>query len=45
MTWVWTALIVVGLVMIVVALWPSVRRRGKTAPGEGAQGAERPDDH
>jgi hypothetical protein len=32
MTWVWTALIVVGVVMIAVALWPS--RRGRAAPGE-----------
>jgi hypothetical protein len=27
MTWVWTALIVVGVVMIAVALWPSRRSR------------------
>jgi hypothetical protein len=40
MTWLWTALIVVGVVMIAVALWPSIRGRGRSAPGEG----ERPED-
>ena len=35
MTWLWTALIVVGVVMIAVAVWPSVKRRGP---------AERPED-
>jgi hypothetical protein len=36
MTWLWSALVVVGLVMIAVALWPSVKGRGKKA--------DRPDD-
>ncbi len=40
MTWLWTALIVVGVVMIAVALWPSIKGRGRPAPGEG----ERPED-
>ncbi|HEY0534886.1 MAG TPA: hypothetical protein VGD29_25150 [Actinoplanes sp.] len=31
MTWVWTALIVVGVVMIAVALWPSVKSRREAA--------------
>lgn len=34
MTWVWTALIVVGVVMIAVALWPIGRRRDAAATGE-----------
>ncbi|MFI5891282.1 hypothetical protein ACIA5D_14350 [Actinoplanes sp. NPDC051513] len=25
MTWLWTLLIVIGIVMIVVAVWPSIR--------------------
>jgi len=40
MTWLWTTLIVVGVVMIAVALWPSVKRRNAGAPGKG----ERPED-
>jgi hypothetical protein len=40
MTWLWTALIVVGVVMIAVALWPSIRGRGRSAAGE----SERPED-
>jgi hypothetical protein len=36
MTWLWTALIVVGVVMIAVALWPNIKGRGK--------GPDRPDD-
>jgi hypothetical protein len=43
MTWLWTALIVVGVVMIAVALWPNIRRRGAPAPGEG-DGADQTDD-
>jgi hypothetical protein len=41
MTWVWAALIAVGVVMIAVALWPS--RRGKAAPGDPEDG-DRPAD-
>jgi hypothetical protein len=44
MTWVWTALIVVGAGMIAVALWPGKGRRGAATPGEG-DGAEQPGDH
>jgi hypothetical protein len=29
MTWLWTALIVIGIAMIVAAVWPSIRGRGK----------------
>jgi hypothetical protein len=36
MTWLWTALIAVGVVMIAVALWPSGRSRA--TPGEPADG-------
>jgi hypothetical protein len=35
MTWVWTALIAVGVVMIAVALWPSGRKRRD--PGDGPE--------
>ncbi|WP_275410915.1 hypothetical protein [Paractinoplanes rishiriensis] len=31
MTWVWASLIVIGVVMIAVAVWPS-RRKGKAEP-------------
>ena len=43
MTWLWTALIVVGVVMIAVALWPNIRGRGAPAPGEG-DGTDQPSD-
>jgi len=39
MTWVWTALIVVGVGMIAVALWPS--RRGRATREEDDE-ADRP---
>jgi hypothetical protein len=42
MTWVWSALIVVGVVMVVLALWPRGRDRSAATPGEG-DGADRPD--
>jgi hypothetical protein len=42
MTWLWTALIAVGVVMIAVALWPSIRGRGRPASGKGE--GERPED-
>jgi hypothetical protein len=42
MTWVWTALIVVGGVMIAVSLWPSRRSRGAATPSDGDD-ADRPD--
>jgi len=32
MTVLWTALIVVGAVMIAVAVWPSIRGSGRPAP-------------
>jgi hypothetical protein len=44
MTWVWAALIAVGVVMIAVALWPSRRGRGVTAPGESDH-ADRSEDN
>jgi len=34
MTWLWTLLIVIGVAMVVVAVWPSVRR-GKKGDSEG----------
>jgi hypothetical protein len=43
MTWLWTALIVVGVVMIAVALWPNIRSRGAAAPSE-PDTSDRPDD-
>ena len=45
MTWLWSALIAVGVVMIAVALWPSRKGSGAAAPGEGDGTTERPDDH
>jgi hypothetical protein len=42
MTWVWSALIVVGVVMIALAVWPRGRDRSAATPGEG-DGADRPD--
>ena len=45
MTWLWSALIAVGVVMIAVALWPSRKGGGTPAPGEGDGTTERPDDH
>jgi len=36
MTWVWTALIAVGVVMIAVALWPGGRRRAASGEGDDA---------
>ena len=49
MTVLWTALIVVGAVMIAVALWPSIRGRGRPAPpaerpGEDADGPGQADE-
>jgi hypothetical protein len=41
MTWVWAALIAVGVVMIAVALWPSRKGRGGAAPAE-SETAEQP---
>jgi hypothetical protein len=41
MTWLWTGLIVVGLVMIAVALWPSKRGQGAATPGDGEQADDR----
>jgi hypothetical protein len=35
-TWLWTLLIVVGIAMIVVAVWPSIR--GKTGKPEDKTG-------
>jgi hypothetical protein len=37
MTWLWTSLIVIGAAMIVVAVWPSIRRRGGPAPADDDQ--------
>jgi hypothetical protein len=37
MTWLWTSLIVIGVAMIVVAVWPSIRRRGAPAPTDDDQ--------
>jgi hypothetical protein len=34
MTVLWTALIVIGLLMIALAVWPSFRDRGRPAPTE-----------
>jgi hypothetical protein len=44
MTWVWAALIAVGVVMIAVALWPGASRRDAAASGE-RDTADRSDDH
>jgi hypothetical protein len=45
MTVLWYALIAVGLLMITVAVWPSIRERGRTPlPGDpGATGEVAPD--
>ncbi|WP_433376218.1 hypothetical protein ACQPZX_07410 [Actinoplanes sp. CA-142083] len=32
MTWLWALLIVIGLAMIVVAVWPSIRGRKTESP-------------
>jgi len=42
MTWLWTSLIVIGVAMIVVAVWPSISRRGK---GEPVEDDQKPDGH
>jgi hypothetical protein len=39
MTVLWTALIVIGLLMISLAVWPSIRDRGRT-PATSEQAAE-----
>jgi len=44
MTVLWTALIVVGAVMIAVAVWPSIRGRDRPAPpaDRPGEGPDRP---
>jgi hypothetical protein len=44
MTWLWTALIVVGVVMIAVALWPSIKGRGPSSGQSSGESTDRPDD-
>ena len=34
MTWLWTLLIVIGIAMIVVAVWPSIRGGKAESPQE-----------
>ncbi|HEX5200953.1 hypothetical protein ACFQS1_20880 [Paractinoplanes rhizophilus] len=40
MTWLWTLLIVIGIAMIVVAVWPSIRgnKRDATPDDQNADG-------
>jgi hypothetical protein len=42
MTWLWTSLIVIGILMIGAAVVPNVWRRGKSGPP--AAGADRTED-
>jgi hypothetical protein len=38
MTILWTSLVVIGVAMIAVAVWPSIRSRGKAEEGEKPEG-------
>jgi hypothetical protein len=40
MTWLWTSLIVIGIAMIVVAVWPSIRGRDKNGSSDEEQKPE-----
>jgi hypothetical protein len=33
-TWLWASLIVIGIAMVVVAVWPSIRGGKKETPGD-----------
>jgi hypothetical protein len=44
MTWLWTSLIVLGIAMIAVAVWPSISSRRKSEPAESDDDRATPGD-